>query len=261
MGSLFSIDTSPHRLDASRGEQLPVLIEERLRELLGEPLSDVDRASVQLVPLRACLPGEIVAVEDSHGVLRYGQVKHDEEEDLSSSGEAKVQVTKSCIRWYAVSEIFYFQSLGARKDGQVVDVAWTGRRPSQSTKHEELLAEEGGSSTVGVIAEVNALLARLNVSLSTSYEELMAEMLRLQHRATLAEEDRRAALKQVEQALRDKRDAEMALVCVVCLVNSVDKVLIPCGHSYCSTCVKRLHRHSCPVCRREITDSAAFRIS
>lgn len=54
---LQSIYASPRRLDASRGEQLPALIEERLRDLLGEPLSDVDRACVQLMPLRSCLPG------------------------------------------------------------------------------------------------------------------------------------------------------------------------------------------------------------
>ncbi|EGZ23957.1 hypothetical protein PHYSODRAFT_556602 [Phytophthora sojae] len=152
------------------------------------------------MPLRSCLPGEIVAVEDSHGVLRYGKVK--DEGGPTSGGEVKVQVTKSCIRWYAVSQIYYFQSVGARKDGKEAGTAWNGYR---------------GSSTVGVIAEVNALLARLNMSLSTSYEELLAEMLRLQHRATLAEEDRRAALKQAEQALSEKRDAEKALVCVVCL--------------------------------------------
>lgn len=171
----------------------------------------------------------------------------------------KVQVTKSCIRWYAVSQIYYFQSVGARKDGKEAGTAWNGYS-TQGTTHKKL-TEEGGSSTVGVIAEVNALLARLNMSLSTSYEELLAEMLRLQHRATLAEEDRRAALKQAEQALSEKRDAEKALVCVVCLVNSVDRVLIPCGHSYCAACVKRLHRHSCPVCRQEIADSTVFRIS
>ncbi|KAJ8524252.1 hypothetical protein ON010_g16866 [Phytophthora cinnamomi] len=132
-------------------------------------------------------------------VLRYGKVKDELE---PGSGEVKVQVTKTCIRWYAVSQIHYFQSVGARKDGKEAPLL---------AKHKEL-GEEAGSSLVGVVAEVNALLARLNVSLSTSYEELLAELLRLQHRAALAEEDRRAALKQVEQALREKRDAEKALV-------------------------------------------------
>ncbi|KAG2789110.1 hypothetical protein JG687_00011741 [Phytophthora cactorum] len=227
--------------EAARGDQLPLLIEQRLRDLLGEPLSDTDRASVQLTPLRPCVPGEMVAVEDSEGVLRYGKVRDEE----PSGGEVKVQVSKTCIRWYVVSQIYFFQSV--RKSGKDVGV-WTENRG------------EGGS-TVGMIAEVNALLGRMNVSLSASYEELLAEILRLQHRTTLAEEDRRAAMKQAEQALREKRDAEKALVCVVCLVSSVDRVLIPCGHSYCSACVERLHRDSCPVCRQEIQDSAAFRIS
>ncbi|KAG7379422.1 hypothetical protein PHYPSEUDO_008660 [Phytophthora pseudosyringae] len=248
VGSLQSFDPTRQRSAATRGEQqLPILIEQRLRDLLGEPLSDVDRASVRLAPLRPCLPGEIVAVVNSDGVLRYGKVR--DEEEPSGGGEVKVQVSKACIRWYAVSQIYFFQSVEVRKD---VDV-WT--------KDSALQGEGATASTAGVIAEVNTLLARLNVSLSTSYEELLAEMLRLQHRAALAEEDRRAALKQVEQALREKRDAETALTCVVCLVSPVGRVLIPCGHSFCSTCVRRLHRDACPVCRQEVTDSAAFRVS
>lgn len=231
---------SPQR-DAGRGDQLPHLIEQRLLGLLGEPLSDTDRVSVQQMPLRPCVAGEMVAVQDSDGVLRYGKVRDEE----LTSGEVKVQVSKSCIRWYAVSQIYFFQSV--RKSGKNVDM-WI---------------ENGdeADSPVGVIAEVNTLLARMNVSLSSSYEELMTEILRLQQRTTLAEKARREAMKQVNLALRQKRDAEKALVCVVCLVNPVDRVLIPCGHSYCSTCVERLHRDSCPVCRLEITDSAAFRIS
>lgn len=231
---------SPQR-DAGRGDQLPHLIEQRLLGLLGEPLSDTDRVSVQQMPLRPCVAGEMVAVQDSDGVLRYGKVRDEE----LTSGEVKVQVSKSCIRWYAVSQIYFFQSV--RKSGKNVDM-WI---------------ENGdeADSPVGVIAEVNTLLARMNVSLSSSYEDLMTEILRLQQRTTLAEKARREAMKQVNLALRQKRDAEKALVCVVCLVNPVDRVLIPCGHSYCSTCVERLHRDSCPVCRLEITDSAAFRIS
>ncbi|POM71146.1 Hypothetical protein PHPALM_12321 [Phytophthora palmivora] len=180
----LSIGAAPPHLSEFRQQstheatQLPILIEERLRDLLGEPLSSVDRASVQLIPLRSCLPGEIVAVQDSDGVLRYGKVRDEE----PSGGEVK---------------IYFFQSVGARS--KEVDV-W-----------KDLQDEDSEASTVGVIAEVNALLARLNVSLSTSYEELLAEMLRLQHRAALAEEDRRAVRKQIEQAMREKRDAEKAL--------------------------------------------------
>ncbi|CAI5733901.1 unnamed protein product [Peronospora farinosa] len=198
------------------------------------------------MPLRSCLPWEIVAVEDSDGVLRYGKVM--DEEDPSSSEEVKIQVSKTCIRWYAMSQIYFFQSVGERKSSKEIDV-WIGDK------------EETEASPVGVVAEVNALLARLNVSLSTSYEELLAEVWRLQHQVALMEKDRRAALQQMEQALRAQRDAEKALVCVVCLVNVVDRVLVPCGHSYCTTCVYRLDGTSCPVCRHDISDSAAFRIS
>ncbi|KAL3671863.1 hypothetical protein V7S43_002531 [Phytophthora oleae] len=222
------------------GEHLPILIEERVRGLLGEPLSDVDCASVQLTPQRPCRSGEIVAVTDSDGVLRYGKVREE-----PNGEEVKVQVSKACIKWYAVSQIYFFQAMG--RNLAALNDGWA---------QDKELQDKGS-----ILAEVNALLARLNVSLSTSYEELLAEIFQLQHRAALADEDHRAALKQLQQALREKRDAEKALTCVVCLVNAVDCVLIPCGHSYCSPCVDRLHRDLCPVCRHEIMDSAAFRFS
>ncbi|RLN73405.1 hypothetical protein BBJ28_00021532, partial [Nothophytophthora sp. Chile5] len=250
--------TPQQRLEVDGGEQLPELIEERLRNLLGEPLSDVDRANVQLAPLRSCLPGEIVAVEDSSGTLRYGKVRG-EDEDPSNNAEVKVQVSKACIRWYAVSQIYFFQSVASRNNNTNSE-EWTGRLPASTVKRQKDLGSATDASAFSVIAAVNALLARLNVSLSTSYEELLAEILRLQHRSALAEEDRRAALKQLEHALREKRDAQKALVCVVCLMNSVDRVLVPCGHSYCATCVQRLQQGSCPVCRQEISDSAVFRV-
>ena len=243
---LQSLDVPSPRSETTQSKpQLPDLIEERLQDPLGKPLTTVDLASIQMMPSRSCLLWKIVAVEDSDGVLRYGKVLDDE--DLSSSGEVKVQVSKTCIRWYAASQLYFFPSVV--KTSKEVDV-WSDDR------------EETDASTVGVVAEVNALLARLNVSLSTNYEELLAEVWRLQHRIALVEEDRRAALQQIEHALRAQRDAEKALVCVVCLVNVVDRVLVPCGHSYCSTCVKRLvDGSSCPVCRHDISHSAVFRIS
>ncbi|KAK1930915.1 Sacsin [Phytophthora citrophthora] len=199
----------------------------RVRDLLGEPLSAEDCASVQLTPQRPCRSGEIVAVADSNGVLRYGKVREE-----ANGEEVKVQVSKACIRWYAVSQIHFFHALGRNL------LALNGG----------LTKDKGLQDKEAILTEVNALLATLNVSLSTSYEELLAEILQLQHRAALADEDRRAVLKQLNQALREKRDAEKALTCVVCLMNKVDCVLIPCGHSYCSPCVERLHRDLCPVC-------------
>ncbi|KAG1701479.1 hypothetical protein DVH05_010782 [Phytophthora capsici] len=215
---------------------------ELVQGLLGEPLSAEDCASVQLKPQRPCRSGEIVAVSDSDGVLRYGKVREE-----PNGEEVEVQVSKTCIRWYAVSQIYFFQAM--RRN--LVLVALNDSR----AKDKDLEDKES------ILAEVNALLATLNVSLSASYEELLAEIVQLQHRAALADEDRRGLLKQLNQALREKRDAEKALICVVCLVNAVDCLLIPCGHSYCSPCVERLHRDLCPVCRHEIMDSAAFRCS
>ncbi|KAG2522180.1 hypothetical protein JM16_005916 [Phytophthora kernoviae] len=113
-------------------------------------------------------------------------------------------------------------------------------------------------STVNVLSAVNDLLSRLNVSLDTSVEDLMAENLRLQRRLELAEDGRRAAAQQIDAVLREKKDIQDSLVCAVCLENKVNRVLIPCGHIYCGMCVEQLPRPSCPICRQRISSSSAF---
>ena len=50
--------------------------------------------------------------------------------------------------------------------------------------------------------------------------------------------------------------------CSVCLNNEINKVLIPCGHTFCDKCIKKndLHyrnnnrRSCCPICRKEIVN-------
>ncbi|CAM9210841.1 unnamed protein product [Chrysoparadoxa australica] len=46
--------------------------------------------------------------------------------------------------------------------------------------------------------------------------------------------------------------------CVICETNSVDRLLVPCGHLLCSSCIDRLWDSKCPYCRRQIMGQGAF---
>ncbi len=54
-------------------------------------------------------------------------------------------------------------------------------------------------------------------------------------------------------------------VCSICIHNQINRVLIPCGHTFCDKCVKKnenrynnrnnYRRISCPICRKEIINT------
>lgn len=47
-----------------------------------------------------------------------------------------------------------------------------------------------------------------------------------------------------------KREINPELLCQICYENRVDTVLIPCGHTWCSNCIKPTDR--CYICRQYI---------
>tara|TARA_B100001093_G_scaffold519092_1_gene606424 strand:+ start:2018 stop:2881 length:864 start_codon:yes stop_codon:yes gene_type:complete len=69
---------------------------------------------------------------------------------------------------------------------------------------------------------------------------------------------------QLNILLKIVRDVKSLLhfnnVCSICINNKLDKVLIPCGHTFCSECLKKNDLHirinnrkpCCPICRKDI---------
>ena len=43
--------------------------------------------------------------------------------------------------------------------------------------------------------------------------------------------------------------------CVVCFTRDVDMVLVPCGHTFCSSCARRGLRTRCHTCRADVSSS------
>lgn len=239
---------------------LPASASDRVLLLLGTELSDADYDRVRLSPLRASLPGEIVAVENDKGVLRYARVVEEDGDDAEACGtDVKVQVSRSCIRWYVSSQIHYFPSAlsDASAEERLCDKLSGSRAPVALTKSGEYAAWDavGTVNAVNVAAAVNALLARLNLSFGASHHEMLVELQRLNVRVTLAEENHRAALRRVEALLREKHQAQKALVCAVCMDQGIGRALVPCGHVFCAACSATF----CWLCGAALGDGAAMR--
>lgn len=262
----------------------PTLIAEKLRGVLGEPLTDMDCENVELAPLRSCLPGELVAV-DHDGALRYAKII-ESRQSAAEVGCYHVRLSKEVAEWLSASEIYFFRSgrvggsvstdsaddthealvvsadadtgfvLGDTLPSVVVRIA-SGADDDTTTA----LASAGAPvASANIVSAVNDLLSRLNVSLDTSFEELVEENRRLKQQLELAEESRRIAAAQIDEAIREKRDALDSLVCAICLETRVNRVLVPCGHIYCGNCVDQLRRPKCPLCRSNIAASSAFHV-
>ena len=60
-------------------------------------------------------------------------------------------------------------------------------------------------------------------------------------------------LKDIIAITRSIETCENEPMCIICLNDSVSYTLSPCGHTYCSTCIKK-QLHSCFVCRGIIRD-------
>jgi hypothetical protein len=63
-----------------------------------------------------------------------------------------------------------------------------------------------------------------------------------------------------EVRMDEEEDIDENQLCVVCLENPREEVLVPCGHwVMCSECCAEIKSSSneCPMCRQEIIESAA----
>ncbi|CAI5714235.1 unnamed protein product [Hyaloperonospora brassicae] len=264
----------------------PVLIEEKLRGVLGQSLCEADRANVELAPLRSCLPGELVAIGGRGGTLYYGKILREGPSDIAGVSQYDVRVDSSATRRMLATEVYFFRSARVQtssrfdaavsepSERQAEDVVAGQREPvvmpssvvaivpgaDGSELMSDVVIPAPAVSSANVLSAVNDLLSRLNVTLDMSVEDLMAENLQTQRRLEVAEDGRRAAETQIDSIMREKKELLDALICAVCLENQVNRVLIPCGHVYCASCVEQLPRPSCPICRQNIASSSVFHV-
>jgi hypothetical protein len=73
------------------------------------------------------------------------------------------------------------------------------------------------------------------------------------YKALIAAYRRFAALRDVMQMSRALVSHENEPICTICLQDQVNYAIVPCGHTYCQTCIRR-QGNACPVCRGPIKD-------
>lgn len=74
-----------------------------------------------------------------------------------------------------------------------------------------------------------------------------------EYKAVIAAYRRFAALRDIVLMSRSLLAQESEPICSICLNESVAFAVVPCGHTFCQTCVRRQH-HQCYMCRGAIKD-------
>ena len=60
-------------------------------------------------------------------------------------------------------------------------------------------------------------------------------------------------LQDIRNGIRALIDKDLTSMCPVCLDKVIDTAIIPCGHTFCSECINRDIRYSCPICRSHVS--------
>lgn len=109
------------------------------------------------------------------------------------------------------------------------------------------------------VAAVRDMLRRAGLPpLTSSQASTMTETLALRRQVEEARRREADAVGEVEKLKSDLEAARGAFTCAICYARDVDCVLVPCGHTMCSTCARSLPQPRCPFDRQEVTGAMPF---
>eukprot|EP00753_Platysulcus_tardus_P021952 PLAT9175.3.p1 GENE.PLAT9175.3~~PLAT9175.3.p1 ORF type:complete len:2055 (-),score=888.62 PLAT9175.3:62-6163(-) len=260
----------------------------------GEPLAEIDSKLAQFKPLHEFLPAEVIAFRESEdGDLRYGVVlavagEADGSADSEDSGSAirrvKVQVAASAARWMRSTDLYSFRSAQAAKGSSTSsshmaagDAAatlgdWFGSAvpaAADSGAEREAAGEAGKEEEEALPVEaaemvqaVQSILSRLKLGMSLEQQKLVEDNLRVvAERDRLAAELKREAARTAE--LREElEESKSGMQCQICYTADCDRVLVPCGHMICASCVDGIaasgRTRRCPFCRKAYRSTCNF---
>ena len=108
------------------------------------------------------------------------------------------------------------------------------------------------------VQAVEDILSKVNLSIDASYAELMAETLSLRKELSTAKRSQQTLEARVDQYESDATRVAEAFTCTICMVNEVNRTIIPSGRLICSNCANGLRGGTCPFTRQRITGFLPF---
>eukprot|EP00624_Nannochloropsis_granulata_P006094 evm.model.NODE_4411_length_24991_cov_22.225641.2 len=107
-----------------------------------------------------------------------------------------------------------------------------------------------------LLAAVDDILSRMNLSLGEDTKEVLARNIRLQHDLEAAYHETQSVREEAHGLSMELESIKQAFQCHICFQRNVNEILAPCGHTTCSTC--RESCRVCPFCREGIKSYFPF---
>ena len=255
-------------------------IQEKRRGEPGNFLSDADMKIITLSPLRAFLPGEVIAVADEEQAttskgktaLRYGVVVGTSSESDNTLKRVQIIVKPGVRKMVVSSEIYAFtRSSSTATPGNLL------RKRSSEDVSMLVTQKIGGEDDVDVVGPtsghnentvnpldnakyiqaVEDILSKVNLSIDSNYAELMAETLSLRQDMKRLQTSNLEYQERFQQMEKDAKRVSEAFLCNICMENEVNRSIIPSGKLICEGCSQNL-RGTCPFTRQRITGFVPF---
>jgi sacsin len=263
--------------------------DERRRGQPGCEVSALDKQMITLAPLRAFLPGEIIAFEhkgdDARPVLKYAVVINTTGEADNTLKRVEILVRPGEKRTVISTEVYAFTRSSAQNMTNISDGPRSPstllRKKSSSDSARMIVKKTTNSSedpsvggddkkdgvapatanpldNVKYIQAVEDILSKVNLSIDSSYAELMAETLTLRQELSAAKMSHNALETRVDQYEIDATRVAEAFTCTICMESEVNRTIVPSGRLICSNCANGLRGGTCPFTRQRITGFLPF---
>lgn len=107
-----------------------------------------------------------------------------------------------------------------------------------------------------LLAAVDDILSRVNLSLGEDTKDVLARNIRLQRDLEAAYRETQSVREEAHGLSTELESIKQAFQCHICFQRNVNEILAPCGHTTCSTC--RESCRVCPFCREGIESYFPF---
>ena len=117
----------------------------------------------------------------------------------------------------------------------------------------DLPAPVGGHQ---LLAAVDDILSRVNLTLEEDAKEVLARNIRLQRDLESARDETQSVREEMLELSAKLESIKSAFQCHICFQRNVNEILAPCGHTTCTSCRESVR--VCPFCREAIKSFFPF---